>query len=94
MQECNPPRNSRSQTHQTMSPGRSRKASSLEPENGASDDRSAHALKTHNVSFRLPRLFGATAGGGAGSALAADLQAAAVGRRDDDLSTDSFRREC
>jgi hypothetical protein len=68
--ETNPPRNSWPQTHQTMSSGDEAEGG-LVPgvEISTSDDRSAHALKTHNVSLRLPRLFRATAGGSAGSAL-------------------------
>jgi hypothetical protein len=60
MQECNSPRNSRSQTHQDdetlrgeAAPGRPR--STLRRTHRI--DRSAHAFKTHNERARLPRAF-------------------------------------
>lgn len=72
MQECNPPRNSWLQTHQNDGSRGEAEGFVLGLKIGHRIDRFAHALKTHNEWFRLPRLFAAAAdsvcgGSGAGS---------------------------
>ena len=62
MQECNPPRNNRLQTHQDDGPrGGACNGLALDVKRTPHRiDRFAHALKTQSV--RLPRLLGALAG--------------------------------